>query len=401
MENQPLPPPLPIVNDNQTSYGIKIINIALICLVLMCGAFAVWAMTEDREETTVKVNHGIASSWGGEAKIYGPVIVSNPDTLGRIYPQTFDCDANVKTQSLHRGIYDVEVFDAKAKLTATFDRNAITERLGDSVTIEMVVGDGKIAGLHPVIIGGKEVNWKRKANSLTATVNVADMPECIEFATEIDLRGSESLMVNQAGEQSTITFNGEAPNPSFSDTQLPTDRDIRDNTFSARWDSDLDDYDDYEVSGNNYVGASFLSGVDRYQKVDRSIKYAFITIILTFACAIFIEIYSKKHIPLLNYFLIGAALILFYSLLLALCEHIGFGFAYLVAAVMTIALITCYMWRMLDSKKASATMCGTLSVIYASCYVMLCASDFALLLGSLLLFGALAAMMFGSLKIKQ
>lgn len=398
MENHPLPPPLPMMQPRM-SYGVKIINIALICLVLMCGAFAVWALTDEREETATTVGHNIASSWGGKAHIFGPVFVGCPDTLGNVSPQIFDLNATIKTQSLHRGIYDVEVFDAKAKITATFDRNAIREQLGDSVSVTISIGNGKITAMQPVTICGQEVKWKRNRNGLIATVNIASMPETIDLTTEIDLRGSEKLMVTKIGEQSTVFFDGEAPNPSFSETLLPSERDVTGSSFSARWDTTLEDtcYDDSPCP----IGVSFLAGVDRYQKVDRSIKYAFIIILLTFACVLFIEILSKKQIPLLNYFLIGAALILFYSLLLALCEHIGFGWAYLVAAVMTIALITCYMWRMLDSKKASAIMFATLTIIYTSCYVMLCASDFALLLGSGLLFVALAAMMFGSLRIKQ
>ncbi|MDE6860725.1 MAG: cell envelope integrity protein CreD [Duncaniella sp.] len=399
MENHQLPPPVPVITPHM-SYGTKIINIALICLVLMCGAFAIWALSDEREQSAVNVGYSIASSWGGKAMITGPFIVSNPDTLGSVTPQIFDLNANIKTQTLHRDIYDLEVYDASVRMTASFDRKTIKEQLGDSVTIKVSIGSGRITGLHPVMIGGKEVKWKRIPNGLVTTVNITDMPESIEFATVLDLRGSESLTVKQIGDQSTILFDGDAANPSFSESCSPTVRNVRMETFSARWDRLSGEEHCYDEA-TDYVGATFLSGVDRYQKVNRAIKYAFIIIILTFACALFIEIICKKQIPLLNYFLIGTALILFYSLLLALCEHIGFGWAYLVAAAMTIMLITCYLWRMLGSAKASLTMFATLSVIYASCYVMLCASDFALLLGSGLLFAALAAMMYGSLKIKQ
>ena len=100
-----------------------------------------------------------------------------------------------------------------------------------------------------------------------------------------------------------------------------------------------------------------------------------------------------------NYFLIGAALILFYCLLLALSEHISFGWAYLVAMAMTVGLITIYMWRMLRSRKVGLVMGSILTVIYTSCYIMLCVSSYALLMGSLLLFCALAGLMYGSLRI--
>ncbi len=81
----------------------------------------------------------------------------------------------------------------------------------------------------------------------------------------------------------------------------------------------------------------------------------------------------KHPIPLFNYFLIGAALVLFYCLLLAFSEHIAFGYAYLAASVMTVVLISGYMWRILSSKTGMA-ICVILTGMYLGCYIMLCLS---------------------------
>ncbi len=109
----------------------------------------------------------------------------------------------------------------------------------------------------------------------------------------------------------------------------------------------------------------------------------------------------KHPIPLFNYFLIGAALVLFYCLLLAFSEHIAFGYAYLAASVMTVVLISGYMWRILSSKKTGMAICVILTGMYLGCYIMLCLDTYALLLGAILLFAALAATMYASLRIKQ
>ena len=116
------------------------------------------------------------------------------------------------------------------------------------------------------------------------------------------------------------------------------------NRFSASWqDSGL-----HSGSDSEYAGAEFLIGVDRYQKVSRSLKYAFIIIMLTYISVLLAEVVDEAApIPLLNYFLIGAALILFYSLLLAFSEHMSFGASYMIASFMTVALIAGYMWRIL------------------------------------------------------
>ena len=130
-------------------------------------------------------------------------------------------------------------------------------------------------------------------------------------------------------------------------------------------------------------------------------KYSFVIIILTFISVLFVEIMRKQPIPLLNYFLIGAALLIFYSLLLSFVELIAFGFAYLIASGMTVALITGYVWKMLQSRNLGISIGGVLSLMYLFCFIMLSISTYALLFGSLLLFFSLAAMMYASLKIKN
>ena len=124
-------------------------------------------------------------------------------------------------------------------------------------------------------------------------------------------------------------------------------------------------------------------------------------ILLTYISVLFTEIVMKRNIPLVNYFLIGAALIIFYTLLLSFSEHMSFGIAYVIASIMTIALIAGYMWKMLSSRKTGIVIGTILSVLYISCYILLSLSTYALLLGSLILFIALAAMMYGSLQIKR
>ena len=145
---------------------------------------------------------------------------------------------------------------------------------------------------------------------------------------------------------------------------------------------------------------TFLLGVDRYQKVERSLKYAFLIILFTFLSVFFAERLTKYPIPVLNYLLIGLALILFYVLLLSLCEHMTFGVAYAIASAMTACLISLYMWGMLHSKKVAGTILAILAVMYASCYVLLCLSTYALIMGALMMFCALAVSMYASLKIK-
>ena len=91
---------------------------------------------------------------------------------------------------------------------------------------------------------------------------------------------------------------------------------------------------------------------------------------------------------------------LFYSLLLSISEHMAFGWAYLIAAAMTIVMITLYLLGVLKAKKMALAIGAMLAIVYAYIFVLLNLETYALLAGSLGLFVVLAAIMYYSLKLK-
>ena len=139
--------------------------------------------------------------------------------------------------------------------------------------------------------------------------------------------------------------------------------------------------------------------VEQYQQSMRSTKYAILVILLTFMVIFFTEILEKTRIHALQYLLVGLALCLFYSLLLSMSEHIGFGMAYLVASALTIALVGGYMLGIIRRKKPAFIMVGLLGVLYIYVFILIQLETFALLAGSLGLFVILAMVMYFSKKI--
>lgn len=398
-DNNIVPPPLPSECNKPVSYGKKVFLMGLMCCVLMFGVLAIWIMSYSRESSNKEVAESIGNQWGKSVYIQGPTAKENLDSVEWVRPLKFDCQAEVATKSLHRSIYEAEVFTANVSMSGSFDRDSL-RTLGDTVVFELGVLTKQIANLKPLKICGKEISWHKSDYYLFAKVNLDELPEKIEFSTDFEVRGSEALFIKQIGENSTVTINGEASNPSYNGYSLPIERSHRGSRFSAKWEDSVPDGVTY-TDELGFVGTNFLVGVDRYQKVERSMKYSFIIIILTFISVLFVEIMRKQQIPLLNYFLIGAALIIFYSLLLSFVELIPFGFAYFIASAMTVALITGYMWKMLQSCKLGLSIGGVLSLMYLFCYIMLSISTYALLFGSLLLFFSLAAMMYASLNLKK
>jgi inner membrane protein len=160
---------------------------------------------------------------------------------------------------------------------------------------------------------------------------------------------------------------------------------------NSRWVTDMDDSE---------FGVDMLFPVQHYQKSIRTVKYAILIIILTFVVSFFVEIFQKKYIHPFQYVLIGAALCLFYSLLISISEHTGFTVAYCIASLMTVTLITCYMIGVLKIKKTALTIGSLLALLYLYIFLLIQMETYALLAGSIGLFVILALIMYFSQRIQ-
>lgn len=153
------------------------------------------------------------------------------------------------------------------------------------------------------------------------------------------------------------------------------------------------------ASEKNLVQVNFLEAVNNYQQTTRATKYGILVILLTFASLIFTEIIKKQRIHLMQYVLIGCAMVLFYSLLLAFGEHIVFNWSYLIAAAATITLISSFIFWITKDRKICLLFSAILAIFYSFIFVLMQLQDFSLLAGTVGLFIILAVMMRLSTKI--
>lgn len=199
------------------------------------------------------------------------------------------------------------------------------------------------------------------------------------------------------------------PTPKFIGAFLPAGRDVTDKGFSGTW--VLSSFGqtfphtgvDRETSPSQFsasaAGVELLEQVDLYDQVSRSIKYAVLFILITFAVFFVFEILSGLRIHPVQYLLIGGSLALFYLLLLSLSEQIGFLPSYVLSTAMTALLISAYSARVLQSRKRAFPILAMLLVLYGYLYFVLQLEDYALLFGSLLLFVLLSATMYLTRKV--
>jgi inner membrane protein len=249
----------------------------------------------------------------------------------------------------------------------------------------------------------------------------------------MELVGVEALSFVPLGNENLVEMTSDWPHPSFAGAFLPNERSVTEKGFQAKWNvsslatnarasalrgdtlcdqptsvSSEPRYAGYASAATAAVahaaanapkgclqsfGVGFIDPVNPSTLADRATKYAFLFIALTFVGIVMLEVMRDVQVHPIQYLLIGAALAVFFLLLLSLSEHIHFALAYTIAAAACIALIGVYAKSVFGGKsRAIATMAG-LGVLYLVLYVVLQSEQHALLAGSLLIFAALAGVM--------
>jgi inner membrane protein len=231
---------------------------------------------------------------------------------------------------------------------------------------------------------------------------------------DLSLNGSSSIRFTPAGRQTTVRLASAWPDPKFEGAFLPAERTVDAKGFAADWaisyygrtfpqqwtDREGGDspFEPLAISGAQF-GVSLLSPVDQYRLVERSIKYGLLFIVLVFTAFFLFEVLGRVRVHPFQYTLVGAALVLFFLLLLALSEVRSFATAYLAGAAACTGLIAAYAATALRSARRAGVVALELAVIYGMLYVILQQQDYALLLGAIGLFIALALVMFTTRRL--
>ena len=147
------------------------------------------------------------------------------------------------------------------------------------------------------------------------------------------------------------------------------------------------------------VEASFISPVNNYSLIARCVTYAILFLAVPFLAIFLCEIYSRVRIHPIQYLLIGAADVLFYLLVLSFSEHISFLASYLVAAAAVCATILFYGSAIFRARKWGVFIALVHAVSYCLLYGILQSEDYALLMGSVMIFAVIALVMYLTRKI--
>jgi inner membrane protein len=133
---------------------------------------------------------------------------------------------------------------------------------------------------------------------------------------------------------------------------------------------------------------------------ERAVKYGELFIVLTFVGIALFEVLRRMRVHPVQYLLIGAALAVFFLLLLSLSEHVPFAAAYALAATACAALVAVYAKSVLGGWRGALPLTLGCAALYAVLYVVLQSEQHALLAGSMLLFAILCAVMLATRNVR-
>ena len=419
--------------------------LALIAALLLIPLAMVERTIEERTMHRAEAVHAIAASTAGEQSIVGPVLTvlveeefdeeksyeSNGEPKKKwvrskrthtlsVVPRELHLDGALAVEKRAYGLHETAVFELQGKVTGSFEAPSVAALppLGPNAhltwgvpTLAVGIADPRgMTGAPKMELAGKVLEPRRAARihgMETGFHGVSDTvldggPAHLPFRIDLRLAGTGTLGFVPLGEVSTADLRGNWPHPSFGGDFLPRNRETGKDGFTAHW-STTGLASGSEAGRINGAAQGFqvrlIDPVDVYRQALRAVKYGVLFVVLSFTAFFLFEHLKTLPIHPIQYLLVGLAQAVFFLLLTSLSEHIAFALAYLAAAAASILLIGVYLAAVLRGWRRGLGFSAGLALLYAALFGILRSEQNALLLGSLLLFFALAGLMLGTRRI--
>jgi inner membrane protein len=410
----------------------KMALLGIMAIMFLLPLEMIKTVIRERAANSLAVAEEISGEWGKQQTVSGPVLnipvrrhnysADGQDKIAgsiwHIMPGELQINASLSPQVRYKGIYESVIYQTGISLSGTFEIAAEKAAPGVEVMWEdayftLGISDNRGIMDDPLMeISGKSVSaqpgvpdYDLYNSGLTYPFPLMEGQGSLAFELDLALRGSSGLFFTPAGKSTYVSIESTWDAPSFAGNYLPGERNVSDEGFEAMWhithlnrNFPQSWYGPVHKPGEESFGVNLILEVDHYRKAERSAKYGLLFIAFTFLVLLFLEISSSKRLHLFHYFLVSLALVLFFSLLNALSEHIGFNPAYIISSFATITLLTVFTGSLLKKKRYVLMVSSMLTALYVFIYILLALNEFAYLAGNIGLFIALAAIMYLSAK---
>lgn len=422
----------------KSSVVLKMLTICILVLILLIPSSMVENLIRERQYLKDLAIDEVSSSWGLEQRISGPVVSvpylefgKEPDGTVKRYkkwahflPESINIDGEIIPQKKYRGIYVIMLYNAKLGINGNF-KFPDPELLGiDPMNVlynesVLSIGISDLKGLKESVrfkVNEREYTFNPGVpvkdifdTGLSFPIRLDSLTEDYNFSYMLDLNGSTSINFEPFGKDNHVTLHSKWGSPSFQGAFLPdpSGTNISENEFKSEW-KVLHLNRNYAQAGiGSYIGSHSRSDfgvrlmlpVNEYSKIERSIKYCTMFIVITFVAFFFVEIINKKKIHPIQYLLVGMALCVFYVLLLSISEHVAFNWAYLIGSVLTVLLLTYYVFFIFKNTKLTVLFSVVLSGLYFFYFTLLQSENYSLLLGSVGVFSIMSVVLFLTRKV--
>ncbi|MDH8129813.1 cell envelope integrity protein CreD [Klebsiella pneumoniae] len=404
------------------------------CIVLLSlPLMMVRELINERADYRSEVVDAIEQSTSGSQKLAGPLIaIPITETLTRMenqkevnyqrswvyywLPESLAVTGKQTVESRRVGIYSGQVWHNALQIKASFDPLRLAALRKTNIVLGqprlvVSVGDARgIGAIHAPEVNGNVLSVEPGlgisgdgAGIHMPMPALAEDNKPLEIAFSLDLNGTGEFSLVPLGRNSELQLTSNWPHPGFLGSFLPTQREVSTAGYRAHWQSswfanDMGSYfkDDMEIPWSRLpaFSADVMSLADQYQLTDRATKYAILLIGLTFMAFFVFESLTRRPLHPMQYLLVGLSLVLFYLVLLALSEHIGFTAAWLAASLSGAVMNGIYLQAVLRGWRNSLLFVAALLLLDGVMWFLLHSEDSALLLGTGVLALALSVLMF-------
>ncbi|MEN3494092.1 cell envelope integrity protein CreD [Klebsiella pneumoniae] len=404
------------------------------CIVLLSlPLMMVRELINERADYRNEVVDAIEQSTSGSQKLAGPLIaIPITETLTRMenqkevnyqrswvyywLPESLAVAGKQTVESRRVGIYSGQVWHNVLQIKASFNPLRLAALRKTNIVLGqprlvVSVGDARgIGAIHAPEVNGNvlSVGPGLGISGDGAGIHMpmpalAEDNKPLEIAFSLDLNGTGEFSLVPLGRNSELQLTSNWPHPGFLGSFLPTQREVSAAGYRAHWQSswfanDMGSYfkDDMEIPWSRLpaFSADVMSLADQYQLTDRATKYAILLIGLTFMAFFVFESLTRRPLHPMQYLLVGLSLVLFYLVLLALSEHIGFTAAWLAASLSGAVMNGIYLQAVLRGWRNSLLFVAALLLLDGVMWFLLHSEDSALLLGTGVLALALSVLMF-------
>ncbi|WP_243720271.1 cell envelope integrity protein CreD [Luteimonas aestuarii] len=437
--------------------ALKVLVVVLMTLAILVPLAMIRGVVHDRQVYRAEAVQAIARSEAGAQGIAGPVLVvpwteivevEEKDARGDVvrtvrrdgesgewvfFAQDAAFTARLAPYTRRLGLHEIRMYALTGNLRARFDVQvpadadpALPRRIGQPW---LGYGIADVRGLRAaprLRLDGSEVALQQGQGHrgqpgvhVRLPVPRAGTSLAFDAVLDVELAGAEAFAFAPLATRNHVVVESTWPHPQFNGAFLPRERSTSASGFRGEWEvsalatnaqaqyrggqglssTDVAAVRDGGGNGLDVVGISLVDPVNPYVQADRATKYGVLFVLLTFVGFFMLELVKQLRIHPIQYGLVGLALSIFFLLLVALSEHIAFGWAYLAASVACIGLLGFYLAHVLRSTLRGGGFAAMLALLYAALYGLLVSEDNALVLGAGLLFVILAALMVATRRV--